>query len=336
MPRYFKIICLDDPKWLLEEFHQGRARFGWSGPGTDLREIRQKEWTTRTEAERVAWSYTKFLIERICPGDRIVVQPDQPIQRFVIGEVIDPGYESSPGTLPDFNHILHVNPLTPQPIPINATVVSAALKHDLSKRGHYYEIYPEQSIQELDLLAQNAQQNALDLTSIRTDENTRDRTLQAIKKGIIAEVSRLWPSKDFERLCEVLCDSLDYIEVKERKDGGRGWDLLVRIVNPITQTILLDDVPVQCKNYTGPVTSTQPIDDLERCIRNSDADTRLAILFILGDLTPEFRLAVQAKQETLSQELKRGITFEVIDQDRIAELYARYIGDTVNRVSGAV
>src|SRR6266436_216738 len=146
MSRYFKLVCLSDPVWIVEEFRQGRARFGWSPPGTDLREISKKDPATWSEQERVTSSYTKFLIQRVTPGDRIVIQPEQPIERFLIGEVVEPGYEFSPGTLDDFNHLLHVRPLTTEPIPVNSKDVTAALKHDLSKRGHYYEIYPERSI----------------------------------------------------------------------------------------------------------------------------------------------------------------------------------------------
>jgi hypothetical protein len=67
----------------------------------------------------------------------------------------------------------------------------------------------------------------------------------------------------------------------------------------------------------------EPIEDLERCIRNTDGT--LALLFIMGDLTDEFRGNLQKRQETLSRELGREITFELIDQDRIAELYVRYL-----------
>ena len=148
MPRYFKLVCLSDPAWLVGEFRNGRARFGWSPPGTDLREIRKKEWGTWSEEQRVAWTYTKFLLERVRPGDRIVVQLEQPLERFLIGEVIEPGYEFSPGTLDDFNHVLNVRPLTTDPLPVNSKDVSGALKHDLSKRGQYYEIYPERSLEE--------------------------------------------------------------------------------------------------------------------------------------------------------------------------------------------
>jgi hypothetical protein len=153
MPRYFKLVCLhDDPQWYLEEFRQGRARYGWSGPGSNLRSIKARidagEWKNRTDDEVQAWSYTQFLIERVGIGDRVVVQTEQPIRTFLIGEVIPPGYEFSPGDLDDFNHVLHITPITREAIPINSKAVTATLKHDLSKRGHYYEIYPEDSIRE--------------------------------------------------------------------------------------------------------------------------------------------------------------------------------------------
>jgi hypothetical protein len=48
----------------------------------------------------------------------------------------------------------------------------------------------------------------------------------------------------------------------------------------------------------------------------------------------EFRRAVEKHQETLNKELNRDITFEVIDKDRIAELYATYIGRGVEGASG--
>ena len=91
---------------------------------------------------------------------------------------------------------------------------------------------------------------------------------------------------------------------------------------------------MQCKNYAGAVDTPQPVDDLERCIRNSSADTTLALLFIVGDLTDQFRKHVQLRQETLSIELGRRITFEVIDQERIAELYARVVGKALRETPG--
>jgi len=257
------------------------------------------------------------------PGDRVVVQTEQPIKQFVIAEVIPPGYDYAPGNWDDFNHLLHTRPLTPKPIPINSKAITAALKHDLSKRGHYFEIYPEESILELDALVENVAADKIDLTAVRTDEDTLDHTLRDTKRRIIDEISRKWPGKDFERFCEMFLHKIDYIEVKERIDIGKGWDLLVRIINPLTQTILLDDVPVQCKNYTGEVNSLTPINDLERCIRNSAS--QVAYLIILGQLTPKFMNALQIRQESLQKELNRPVSLEVVNEDRIAEIYGTYM-----------
>jgi hypothetical protein len=321
MNRYFKLVCRhENPGWYMQEFLAGRVRFGWSGPGCDLREIRGKDGATWSNDQRVTWSHTKFLVERIVPGDRVVVQTEQPIERFVIAEVVPPGYDYAPGDLDDFNHLLHARALIPKPIPVNSSAITAALKHDLSKRGHYYEIYPEESIRELDALVDLVTANKVDLTVVRTDADTLDHTLRDTKRHIIREISRKWPGKDFERFCEMLLRKVDYIEVKELRDSGKGWDLLVRIINPLTQTILLDDVPVQCKNYTGDVTSLAPIDDLERCIRNSSS--QVVYLFILGRLSEKFVQALQIRQETLQKELGRPVFLEVVTEDRIAEIYA--------------
>lgn len=319
MRRYFKLVCLhDDPEWYIQEFQNGRARFGWSGPGMDLRVLEQKQ--QRSDDERITWSYTKFLLDRIRPGDRVVVQVEQPLQRFLIGEVILPGYEFSPGNLEDFNHMLHVQVLTPKPIPVNSRAVTAALKHDLAKRGQYYEIYPQESVCELDDLVQGIATQTIDFQTVRTDVDTMDHTAKDAKRRMAQEISRKWPAQHFERFCELLCGEIDNVEVKERADRGKGWDLLLRIINPITQKILLDDVPVQCKNFTGPVESFQPIDDLERAIRNSSA--QVAYLFILGQLSGRFKLELERRRESLQQELGRLVSFELVDEDRIAELYA--------------
>jgi hypothetical protein len=251
------VSLAENPEWYLDEFLRGQARFGWSGPGTDLRGIKAKmdagKWADRTTEEAQSWQYAKFLIERIGVGDCLVIQMGQPLRSFVIGEVVPPGYDFAPGNLDDFNHVLHIRPLTSKPIPINAKSVTGALKHDLSKRGHYYEIYPEDSIRELDLIVQKLASNTLDLESVRTDEDTLDDTQRRATSNIIKIISGRWKGKDFERFCERICESLEHVEVKERSDRGMGYDLLIRIRNPITETILHDNIPVQCKNYSGDV-----------------------------------------------------------------------------------
>ncbi len=199
--QYFKIVCLhDSPSFLLDEFRNSRVRFGWSPPGTDLREIRKKPGTSRSDDEKVTWRYSQFLTERIVPGSRIVMQLEQPIETFVIGEVTEAGYTFEPGNLDDFNHVLHVRPLTSEPIPVNSKEVSQALKHDLSKRGHYYEIYPESSIQELNSLVEKAASNDLNLFGTRTDADNQDRTRNAVKEVIARLISEHWPHSHLREL----------------------------------------------------------------------------------------------------------------------------------------
>ena len=159
--KYFKLVALaGDPNWALDEFKAGRARYGWSWfPGADLRII--EEQTAWTAEQEIVWRYCQFLVRRIEVGDRIVMQFEKPMRQFVIGEVREPGYEfandgyENPDGL-DFRHVLHVHPLTPEPIPLDRAEVTAALRHDLTKRGNYYEIYPERSILELEKLVDRA------------------------------------------------------------------------------------------------------------------------------------------------------------------------------------
>ena len=160
--------------------------------------------------------------------ESVVVQTRQPIERFIIAEVVPPGYDYFPGDLDEINHVLHARALTPNSIPVNSSAITAPHKHDMSKRGHYYEIYPEESIRELDALVERVVANKVDLTVVQTDADTLDHTLRDTRRHIIREISRKWPGKDFERFCEMFLRKVDRIEVKELRDSGKGWHLLVR------------------------------------------------------------------------------------------------------------
>jgi hypothetical protein len=142
-----------------------------------------------------------------------------------------------------------------------------------------------------------------------------------LTRVVISNISQRWKSKNFEVFCEKLCGATDNIEVVSRSDTGRGWDLLIKVIDPLTGNILRDDVPVQCKNYTGKVSVFSAIDDLGRCIENTKKD--IAYLFILGDLSQEFHLELKRKQEELCQKLGTNITLEIVDQTQIAHLYQK-------------
>ena len=104
-------------------------------------------------------------------------------------------------------------------------------------------------------------------------------------------------------------------------DSGLGWDLMVTVRNLLIGAE--EDVPIQCKNYTGEVTTERPIEGLERCIVNSDSET--AVLFILGDLSNELRSKLDSRAEGLAQKEGHPVQFGVVDQERIAEMYVSYI-----------
>ena len=321
--RYFKLVALHDHDWLVQEFRGGRLRFGWSWPGSDLRSLREK--SVLTENERITWRYTQFLTERLEAGDRLVCQFAQPMREFWLAEVVTKGYDFDANRREDFNHIVNIHPLTDIGISLNAQYIPGFLKHDLTKRGHYYQIYPEESIVCLEQLVEERPWESTLPNQRRREADEFDESRAKLIQDTIGAIRKRWKGKAFEILCEYLCQNTHNIEVRSRKDNRLGWDLMIRIVDPITGGILLDEVPVQCKNYEGIVEDKRPVEDLERCIQNSKSDT--AYLFILGTLTPKFRRYLDQVQETLSKKLGRQITFRVIEEETIAELYlARIIG----------
>ena len=319
--RHFKLVALHKPDWLASEFKAGRLRFGWSWPGTDLRILREK--AELSADERISWRYTKFLTERLRSGDRVVCQFDQPLREFWIGEVLDEGYEFDSTTQDDFNHILHIEPLTKRSVSTTSAIVPASLRHDLTKRGHYYEIYPENSVRELERIVEDRLWQTSSADETRTEEDEFVEARLKLQHYIIKSVSNRWKEKDFESFCGRLCEEIPHVEVKAKQDTKEGWDLLIRIMNPVTGAILLDDVPVQCKNYQGLVDDSRPIEDLERCVRNSGS--HIAYLFILGELIDDFPHLIDQAAERLSEELKKPVKFVVVDQDRIADLYIQHV-----------
>lgn len=322
--RYFKLVSTyeDRDNWVKKEFLEGRARFGWSPPGADLTGLGNNPrgadlWP---EDVRWAWWYSNFLVRRLRVGDRVVVQTKRPIREFLVGEIIEPGY-SYDGGEPDFNHVLKVQPLTTDPVSVNSKLVPEFLKHDLSKRGRYYEIYPKRSIFALDELVEEVRKQGPQVARVeRPERDSFDRAREAAKAELIRIISDTWRRTGFEKFVADLLGRLPYVEVKELSDTRKGWDMLIQLTNPISGEVLFDQVPVQCKNYEHRVDDGRPIDDLVRCVKNCESS--LALLVIMGDLTDEFRARVSRAAADSAKEHGREIVFEIIDQDRIAELYA--------------
>lgn len=249
----------------------------------------------------------------------------KPLREFWLGEVAEGGYEFEKDERDDFNHILHIKPLARKAIPITSKFVPISLKHDLSKRGHYYEIYPEESVGVLDKICSEALWDSVELDQQREKEDEFIEARSDLLNRTATLIHKRWPKQEFEVFCEQLCKSMPSIEVHSKQDTKEGWDLLIRILDPITNEILHDKVPVQCKNYEGAVIIEDPIEDLERCIRKSDSD--IAYLFILGDITSAFMEKLERKQVQLRKELGKEVTFHVVDQELIAEWYLASLGN---------
>lgn len=222
--KYFKVLSCDEgieSAWLEDEFKSGRLRVGWSWPGLDLRQLENKPDSDCDEDELLAWRKTQFLVKRIQAGDRIVCQFQRPLREFWVGEVTGEGYEFEPMERADFNHILGVKSLTPMAIPINAKFIPGSLRHDLSKRNNYYEIYPKRSIEVLNKIIRRSLWGTEDLQETREMTDEFAGVSNAIVKSMIGLIRNSWPSKHFEFFCAELLRHADFVEVHSEVDEHR-------------------------------------------------------------------------------------------------------------------
>ncbi len=317
--RYFRLLATRTGReaWMLDEFLEGRVRFGWSPKGTDLHAIRRKEPGARSDQEKVTWTYTKFLIERIVKGDRIVLQLGRPLREFLIAEVT--GEYQVTDDQDDFNHYLECEPLTPKPVPMHHEAIPNYLLHDLRKRGNYYEVYSENSKQALDRIVRERLWESSGNGNVRRIQNDLLETREQVLQRTARTISERWKAKDFEKFVAELLQTIPGVDVKEQKDKGKGWDMRISITDPISNSVIHELAPVQCKNYYSDVYTEKPFDDLDRCIGNSESS--LAYLFILGNLPEEFDRKMALLESKLHEKLGRAVNLIVVDQERIAELY---------------
>lgn len=318
---YYKLVCTNsNTKWMTSELEQGRVRFGWSSSDCDLRKIKMMSSLQMNDEQRLSWRMTKFLCERLIKGDHLIIQLEQPLRQFYIAEVIG-DYTFDQSLKADFNHIIPIKLLSNIPVKVNSNIVSNNMRNDLSKRGQYYCIYPEKTVQELNEIVSLQLWNDIKANELTSIKNELEKTNELIRNQCIKLISQTWKSKHFESFVYYLLSAIPNISVKRLADSGKGWDMLIQIQDPISGTILHDDVPVQCKNYYGEVYTSRPIQDLVRSIQNSDSN--IAYLVILGKLTEQFLIDFE-KEKNLLKSSSRNIDLILIDQDQIADLYMTY------------
>lgn len=334
MRNWFKLVATNEEneKWMLNELENGKLHYGWSPKGSNLIALNKLSWAEldAITLEINAWKPKAseilrkgyFLIQRIKSGDRIVVQLESPLRKFYIFEVTD-GYKYSEIERDDFNHTLIGKLLCEKEIPLFSSCISNGLRHDLTKRGRYYQIYSSTSCCELDEFVQQQKWDSPNLLIDATHESEMEKMQYEIKQNAITVIRNRWQSKRFEEFVADLISKTNGVEIKNGWDSGNGWDLTITIRDNITEEVLYDDVPVQCKNYLGEVITTRPIEDLERCIKNSNKTVDIAYLFIFGQLKDQFYNNVRILEQKLQDELKRNIRFRIVDQDQIVNLYLK-------------
>ena len=319
---YYKLVSLydEDKDWLLQEYQSGRVRYGWSGLGSDLRKIDKlkKQNKALTDSQDITWRYTQFLYNRLKIGDRLVLQFQKPLKNILIAEITGDYYFADPPDK-DFNHIIPCKPLTSKPISVNSKVISQSLKHNLSKRGNYYRIYPEWAIKELNEIIEKKLWENNALLQVRSIDDEEANTNKSIIENTINIISNKWPGKSFENFISIFLKRVSGIEVSEIKDVKKGWDLLIRIMDPLSNEILQDEIPAQCKNYTGEVKTDIPLEDLKRCADNSSSP--YIYLFILGNIDNNYLGKIEELEQELSKKHNRKISIKVVTQDIIAEIY---------------
>lgn len=327
MTTYYKYVAIRDGEedWMYNELEEGRARFGWSSPGSDLRQIESKAPEDRTVEEKVIWRYTQFMITKLVKGDRLVIQLQRPLRKFLIAEVTG-SYQSTDPEETDFNHYVECKLITKDFMNVESKAVSQSLRHHLSKRGQYYKIYSEDAQKELNDISSKAERDDPKLKQDNEDERTKEFDIISMKEDFLKQtyqlISKKWPSAQFEKLVEELIEVTPGLEMMRAGDTRKGWDLTINIPDPFDkQYYLHEEIPVQCKNYTNEVTDFGPISDLERCSENSEST--LVYLFIMGDLTEKFNEEFEKRLEI--QRTKRYVDWRIVGQKEIAKMYLEHL-----------
>ena len=286
----------------------------------NLRELQNRDQFNADEKE--CWRKAQFLINRIEIGDRLIIQTESPLRRFLIAEVTGPyGFL---GSEDDFNHYLECRAITENYIAIDAEFIPAWVKHDLRKRGQYYQIYRAATIQHFDSLIEQKLWESPAAEKRRTPGLEKERMELDVIEKTIDIISTRWPGKALETFAKELFEKIPGVGVvPDSGDSGKGWDFLINILDPLSDEYLHENVPVQCKNYSGNVDTDQPINDLKRSFRNSEST--IAYSFILGNLTDEFNQELDNAAVALKSDLGRDVKFRPIAQDAIAKLYMKYM-----------
>ncbi len=158
----------------------------------------------------------------------------------------------------------------------------------MTKRGSYYAIYNEETIEEINYFVVHKIWEEADFNVKFILQIELERIHKKLVSYVVKLLANYWKSKDFDTLVSTVFNAIDGADVTIRKLEDE-WDILLEIKNPILNSKPIE-IPAVCKNYNGEINIEDTIRDLERCLREYSGNS--VYLVILGTLTKELVEAV--------------------------------------------
>ena len=285
MTRYW-VVRTDKAKtdYIAAELAQGRLGQGWGWDDEqDLRVVvaAHRDGRLLTESQKSAWSHNRRLLETepdgVNAGD-LVVLPHQPKHGFwSLVRVAGPYRWEHPTELnsyamPDYGHILAVEPVSLRPIHPFEDAVSARLRqtmHVLSCMWNIDSLGPD--VEELALACAKGTE---------TPPPSVDRlpkVLSAVEAATWEALQKQFHGAEFERPCVLLLEAL-YGDGNVEHTGGsgeRGADAIVTHEDPLGVSHRL---AVQIKMWSWDADSTRPLDQIRQAYGDYEGITGGVIL----------------------------------------------------------
>lgn len=305
--------------WIRDELDEGRLRFGWSGEGSDLRELERKraDGMTLSDRESETWKKGHKLITEMEKGD-LVFTPGVPNGNHFAVAHVSGEYRFDPNGASRWRgHVLPVTPLVSSVHRLSPSVSARVVSSISNPRSITRMGAPWGDVQRL-LGAADAE--SLDIASPpmeRIDELARGAT-RAISETLASE----FRGKGFEvpvrRLLEALYTDA---EVKHaRQLDIAGIDILVHLSDPLG---FERDIAVQVKHWTHEPDTTALRDEALDAIRRAKErhpEVDAGLVFTLLDTIPP---ETQREADRLSEQL--GIDVVVLGLDQAAPLFLRHL-----------
>jgi len=304
---FAKITNENIRKEVYESIKKGKSRFGWS--------------KSEKDDLRKTWNGEQAFLLRIKPGDWIVHvnMPKQGkcVAAKVIGEYdFDEGVACGRGK--DFRHNIAIDVSSIIEFDRNSEEILPNV--NLKPRQRYMRVHAKDDfLQSIENLKTNAVSNKKSKNESKEVFFLKEKTDDLLHK-LAALIQENHKGKDLERyFAKVFSQMPDVVDVKENGFGWKsdnGADLIVTTSTSVSNIQLENTIVVQIKSYTGEHHDLQAVEQIERAIKEFDAQAGMII-------TTATRTAeLEEKIEEKAQEM--GIPIELIAGEDVAKFVLKY------------